>query len=138
MSGLFLLFLTNLIIGIFGLLLVLKETRQRNLSVLFLVLDENDKYVEDLVRFAIRKIKVKSMPNRLVIFYGFSGADTAAIVTRLAGDLSFEARDLWNCQAASSLSNILDLREYDRKEKKLMIEGFFEKQKLEYQYSCIQ
>lgn len=135
MPGLFLLLLANLIIVLSGLLLVLKETRQRNLSVLFLILDENDEYLEDLLRYTVRKIKQKSLRNRLVIFYGISGPDTAAIVNRLAGGLSFEARGLWNGQETFSLLNLLDLREYDRKEKKRMIDCFYEKQKIEYQYS---
>lgn len=135
MFGLFLLVLTNLIIALSGLLLIIKESRQDNLSVLFLILDEHDNYLEDLLRYIIRKVKQEAIPNRLVIAYDISGPDTIGIISMLAHDLSFEARMMYDLPEINLLSNYLDLRkQVNRKEKRRSIKRFFRQQKIEYQY----
>lgn len=135
MLGLFLLVLTNIVIALSGLLLFIKESRQDNLSVLFLILDEHDNYIEDLSRYIISKVKQEAIRNRLVIAYDISGPDTIGIISMLARDLSFEACMIHDLQEISLLSNYLDLRkQVDRKEKKRLIKRFFREQKIEYQY----
>lgn len=135
MLGLLLLVLTNLIIALSGLLLIIKESRQENLSVLFLILDEHDNYIEDLLRYIIRKVKQEAIPHRLIIAYDISGPDTIGIISMLARDLSFEACMMHELPKMNLLSNYLDLRkQINRKEKRRSIKHFFKEQKIEYQY----
>jgi hypothetical protein len=140
MLGLIILALANLVIILYGINRVIKELRANQFHVLFILINENDNQLEDLLRFVIRQIRKKAISRRLVLLYEISGYQTEAIAERLARDLSFIVREINKYQRDRSIDgyldyNVLDLRGKDnRKEKRQLIESFIKGHRIvEYQ-----
>jgi hypothetical protein len=141
MLGLIILALANFTIILYGILRISKELKDNNSGVIFIIIDENDDYLEDLLKFLLRQIRKQVVGKSIVILYEISGCQTETILEKLARDLSFIVREINQYQIERAnfcclYYNVLDLRERDnRQEKRLLIEGFLQGCKIVNTYS---
>jgi hypothetical protein len=141
MLGLIILALANFTIILYGILRISKELRDNKRGVLFIVIDEDDDYLEDLLKFLLRQIRKQVVGKSIVILYEISGCQTETILEKLARDLSFIVREINQYQIERAnfcclYYNVLDLRKSDnRQEKRRLIEDFLQGCKIVSTYS---
>ncbi len=92
--GILLMLAGVIIITIFGLYKILKELKAGDIYTLYLIVKDQEDYVEGYLRNVVKRIKREGIPGRLVVLVGASRDQTGAIVQRLARKLSFIVREI--------------------------------------------
>ncbi len=83
-----------IIITIFGLYKILKELKAGDIYTLYLIVKDQEDYVEGYLRNVVKRIKREGIPGRLVVLVGSSRDQTGEIVQRLSRKLSFIVREI--------------------------------------------
>ncbi|MDX9870865.1 MAG: hypothetical protein RBT41_00420 [Clostridia bacterium] len=121
----------NLGLIIYGIRRILEERRGSGLPAFFILLAEEDDYLEGMLRFLVGQMKQEEIANPLIVTYELSGYQSKAIADRCARDLSFIAWEIQKGENAEpSGPNLLDLRERGTRQEKLcLIKLFLRRQK---------
>lgn len=101
--------LFNVFLVCYGIFMIRKEAVTPDSPACFIAVQNQEDVIEFIVRAAIKRIRVKGLPRRLVVLTGDSSDRTTIIVTKMSQQMSFIVREINSVEVGAC--HFLDLRQ---------------------------